>query len=176
MKTKMTTSVWLRGLTRVDTDWRNMLRVLQATAVLLILPLTAPAQSPAQGWSNVKALSVGTEVRINLKSRTVQGKMQSATDESIAISSDKGQEMFAMREVARVSLRRKSHRARNALIGLGAGAGIGAGLGAATSCSHCFAFISERGLIGIGAGGLGVLGAIVGALVPSGGWREVYHR
>jgi hypothetical protein len=153
-----------------------MLKVLRAPAVLLILALTAPAQSPSQGWNNVKTLAAGTEVRINLNSRTVKGKMQSATDDSLAISSDKGQVMFARQEVARVSLRRKSHRVRNALIGLGAGAGIGAGIGAATSCSNCISPISKGGAIGIAAGGLGVLGAIAGALIPSGGWHEVYRR
>lgn len=153
-----------------------MLNVLRATAVLLIFALTAPAQSPAQGWNNVKALAAGTEVRLNLNSRRVEGKMQSATDDSLAIGSDKGQERFARSEVARVSLRTKSHRVRNALIGLGAGAGIGAGIGAATSCSNCISPISRGGAIGIAAGGLGVLGAIVGALIPSGGWREVYRR
>ncbi len=115
-------------------------------------------------------------MRIKLNSRTVEGKMQSATDESLAISSDKGQEMFALREVERVSLRRKSHRARNALIGLGVGAGIGAGIVAAASCSNCIAPISQGEAVGIAAGGLGALGAIVGALIPSGGWREVYRR
>jgi len=153
-----------------------MLKLLRATAVLLIFALTAPAQSPSQGWNNVKALTAGTEVRINLNSRTVEGKMQSATDDSLAISSDRGQEEFARREVVRVSLRRKSHRARNALIGLGVGAGIGAGIGAATSCSHCISPISEGGVIGIAAAALGALGAIVGALIPSGGWREIFRR
>jgi hypothetical protein len=146
-----------------------MLKILRATVVLLIFALT----SPAQGWNKVEALAAGTEVRINLNSRTVEGKMQSATDDSLAITSDKGKEMFALREVLRVSLRRKSHRARNALIGLGVGAGIGAGLGAATGCSHCISPISEGQAIGIAARGLGAIGAIVGALIPSGRWREV---
>lgn len=153
-----------------------MLKVLRATAVVLIFALTAPAQSPPQGWNNVKALAVGTELRINLNARTVEGKLQSATDDSLAISSGQGQQTFALREVVRVSLRRKSHRARNALIGLGVGAGIGAGIGAATSCSNCISPISKSQAIGIAAGGLGALGAIVGALIPSGRWREVYRR
>jgi hypothetical protein len=157
-----------------------MFKILQSTAVLLIFvltfALTAPAQSPAQGWNNVKALAPGTDVRINLNSRTVRGKLQSATDDSLAITSDKGPEMFARPDVARVSLRTKGHRLRNALIGLGVGAGIGAGVGAASSCNHCISPISKDEAIGIGAGGLGALGAIVGALIPSGGWREVYRR
>jgi hypothetical protein len=153
-----------------------MLKIPPATAVLLIFALTAAAQSPAQDWNNVKSLAAGTEVRVKLNSRTVDGKMQSATDDSLAISSDKGQETFALRDVARVSLRSKGHRARNALIGLGVGVGIGAVVGAASSCSHCISPISEGQAVGIFTGVLGALGAIVGGLIPSGGWREVYRR
>ena len=103
--------------------------------------------------------------------------MQSATDDSLAITSDKGPENVQRGRKSRVlSLRGKSHRLRNALIGLGVGAGIGAGVGAASSCNHCISPISKDEAIGIAAGGLGALGAIVGALIPSDGWREVYRR
>jgi hypothetical protein len=61
------------------------------------------------------------------------------------------------------------------LIGLGIGAGVGFGVGAgASTCRElCIGGkrLPEEVFTPLGA----ILGGIIGALIPSGGWREVYR-
>jgi hypothetical protein len=158
-----------------------MIKLTRAVAVLLVFALAAAAQSPAQNWDNVKALAVGTLVRIAVGSRTVGGNLQNVSDDSLAFNSGKGQEMFTRQEVVRVSVKKSDHRRRDALIGLGIGAGVGALFGGAASCETgghvpCISKPSRGTLVGIGAFGVGAVGALVGVLLPTGGWREVYKQ
>jgi hypothetical protein len=157
-----------------------MIELNRSTAVLLALTLTAAAQAPAQDWSSAKALPVGTEVRISAGSRTVSGQIQSVTDDALTVNSGKGQEMFARQEIARVSVRKRGHRGRNALIGLAVGAGAGAAIGAATDTTgckgSCIFQVSKGEAAGVGAAVFGAIGALVGAVIPTGGWREVYKK
>jgi hypothetical protein len=140
-----------------------------------VFALAAAAQSPAQNWNNVEALAVGTSVRISVGSRTVRGQVQGVTDDSLAVNSGKGQEMFTRQEVGQVSVKEKGHRGRNMLIGLGIGAGFGAALGAAP-CSG-YSCSSSKGLnVAAGAVVIGVIGTLVMAVSPTGGWREVYEQ
>jgi hypothetical protein len=114
-------------------------------------------------------------VRISVGSRTVRGQVQGVTDDSLAVNSGKGQEMFTRQEVGQVSVKEKGHRGRNMLIGLGIGAGFGAALGAAP-CSG-YACSSSKGLnVAAGAVVIGVIGTLVMAVSPTGGWREVYEQ
>jgi hypothetical protein len=80
-----------------------MFKHILAAAVLFAFALVLAAQSPAQNWNNVRALSVGTSVRISVGSRTIAGQVQRVTDDSLVVDSGKGQEMFTRQEVMRVS-------------------------------------------------------------------------
>jgi hypothetical protein len=156
-----------------------MFRHFCAAAVPVVFALAASAQSPAQNWNNVKALAAGTAVRISVGSRTVKGQVQGAADDSLAVDSGKGQEMFTRQEVMRVSVKNKGHRGRNALIGLGAGAAIGVVVGVAShqNCTgFCILYTTRGQDAGIGAIIFGVIGTAVGALLPTGGWREIYKQ
>jgi len=87
--------------------------------------------------------------------------------------------MFPQQEAKRVLLRGDSHRGRNSLIGLGGGAAIGAIIGAAThhDCTGWCIFDSSRGVdAAAGAIVVGGIGAIVGALIPTRSWLEVYRQ
>jgi hypothetical protein len=155
-----------------------MFKRIWVAAFLFAFAHAAAAQSPAQNWNNVKALAVGINVRVLAGSRTVIGQVQSATDDSLAVNSGKGQEMFARQEVMRVSVK-TSHRGRHTLIGLGLGAGaglaIGAGANAANSCkAGCFG-PDLGGLVVAGFTAVGaIVGTVIGVAVPGDGWREVY--
>jgi len=154
-----------------------MLRHIRIAAVLLVVTIPAVGQSSASRWDQVKALSAGTFVRVSVASHSVSGQLQDVTDTSLAIESDKKRESFARQDVTRVSVKKQGHRGRNALIGLGAGAAIGATIGAAAykGCTGFCIFQTTRGQnAGFGALGFGFIGTIVGALIPTGGWREVY--
>ena len=156
-----------------------MFKHIRAAAFLFVFALAAAAQSPAQNWNNVKALAIGTNVRVLAGSRTVGGQVQGVTDDSLAVDSGKGQEMFAQQQVIRVSVKEKGHRGRNTLIGLGIGAGLGAaaGLEERTEGSRPLPLGRSKALnAAIGAVPLGLIGTLVGAVIPTGGWREVYKR
>jgi len=144
---------------------------------LLLMTGTVAAQTSVSNWNTVKALTAGTDVRVLNGSRTVSGKIEGVTDAAIVVTSGKGQESFKQQDVTRVSVKKDGHRRRNALIGLGVGAGAGLGVGAAADAS-CKSFCFLGGNFGkavftpMGA----IAGILIGALLPSGGWREVYKK
>lgn len=70
-------------------------------------------------------------MQIAAGSRTVTGKVDRITDDTLVVTSGKGLKTFTQQEVTRVSVGKKGHRGRNALIGLGVGTGEGFGVGAA---------------------------------------------
>jgi hypothetical protein len=156
-----------------------MLENFRPTALVLFFALSAAAQTPVPGWTAVKALQVGTSVRVSISSRTVSGQLQSVTDNSLVIDSGKGRATIPKQEVTRVATKKQGHRGRNTLIGFGSGAAIGAVAGAAyfTPCTGwCILQPTRAQGAGIGAVVLGVVGAVVGALIPTGGWHEVYKQ
>lgn len=149
----------------------------RAAAFLFVFALAASAQSTAQSWNDVKTLAAGTSIRISAGSHTMSGQLQEVTEESIAIESGKKQQAFRRQDVTRVSVKKAAHRGRNTLIGLGAGAAIGATVGAAShqDCTGFCLFYTTRGQdAAIGAAVFAVIGTAVGALIPTGGWREIY--
>jgi hypothetical protein len=152
-----------------------MLKNFRLMALLLSLALSAAAQD----WTAVKALGTGTSVRVSAGSRTVSGQLQGVTDDSLAIDSGKTQSTFKRQEVTRVAVKKQAHRGRNTLIGLGVGAAAGAAAGAAYAApctGWCLLQPTRAQGAGIGAGVLGLVGAVVGALIPTGGWHEVYKQ
>jgi len=150
---------------------RNQTR---AAAALVLAACTLPAQSTAN-WNAVKALAPGAQIRMEAAPRTMTGQIRSATDDAIVLLSGAGEETVMRSQVTRIAVKKPGHRKRNVLIGLGVGGGVGLGIGlAAKSCSGF-------GCIGAGdveAGAppiLAALGAIVGAVLPTGGWRDIYY-
>ena len=134
------------------------------------------------GWDRVKQLPPGSEIRLNLSGgRTVTTAFQGATDDAIMVAKAAVQETMGRPMIVKVSFKGNSHRGRHALIGLGIGAGAGLVTGAVidsqTSCvkgSFCLNFLPNAGkevLTPLGA----IVGTLVGAFIPSGAWREIYH-
>jgi hypothetical protein len=144
-------------------------------AVLVLMAATVAAQTNAS-WNTVRALATGADVRIAVGSRSVHGTIERVTDDTLVMTSGKGQEMFAQQEVMRVSIGKKGHRRRNALIGLGVGAGTGLAVGAAADngCTG-FCFLRNAGKVVFTPLGA-IAGVLVGALIPTGGWREIYKK
>jgi hypothetical protein len=103
--------------------------------------------------------------------------LQNVTDDSLVLNSGAGLETFSMTQIERISVKEKGHRGRNALVGLGVGAGIGLVLGAVGD-ANCGTGCTVPKHFGIEAIPplFGGVGALVGAIIPSGGWREIYKR
>jgi hypothetical protein len=150
-------------------------------AMLAPASLTVPAQTVGN-WDAVRQFAASQAIRVSLADgRGFQGKFQSATDGELLLSTAKAQETLARADITRVATKGTNHRVRNAVIGLGVGAGAGLGVGAIvdheSACKQpggCFLHFNNLGkavFTPIGA----VAGLIVGALIPSGNWHDVYR-
>ena len=150
---------------------------------------TASAQGSkgrSSSWDILKSLKPGQEIRVVMNSfKSYQGEFESLSDDGITLRQAAGVQTLARKDVLRVSQKiGQNHRGRNAKIGMviGAGAGLVVGLTPYMIQRNC----TEGPAFGCGyppnphlaealtpVGGLG--GAVIGALVPTGGWRDVYR-
>ena len=143
---------------------------------LLFSSLLCSAENPA--WNNLKQLSPGQQVRILINSnKSFKGQFQSVTDEAVIIHANGADKTLSRSSVQEVASRRPGHRGRHALIGAAIGAGAGLGFGAAidNNCSSQSIVCTGNKGKAILAPVFGLIGAGVGALLPAGGWQEVYR-
>lgn len=137
----------------------------------------AQTDTAKANWKNVNAIGTGEEIRVSLTDgRNLRGMLVGTSEESLAITTVAGQQTIDRAHVNRVFTPGTSHRGRNALIGLSLGAGGGLAIGAAgdsTCKSNCFLGpnVGKEVLTPVGA----LIGVAIGALWPTGGWREVYR-
>jgi hypothetical protein len=138
--------------------------------------LTASAlAAQSADWNVVKSLLPGEPIRVE-GSRKVRGQSQSATDDAIVVRTGGTEETVPRAQVTLIAGSKRGHRKRNALIGLAVGAGAGLGIGLAGRCTGTCLQIVPNGAVVAGAtAGGAVVGLVVGFLVPSGGWREIYR-
>jgi hypothetical protein len=150
----------------------------------LALSLEGTEQRADKGnWASLHTLVPGEKVMVVLdKAQAFRGQFKTFSDEAIELHLVTGDRIFQRANVLRVSAKGQSHRGRNALIGALVGAGTGLGLGMAADksskcgpsgpflCGGSFNYGKE---ILTPAGAIG--GGLVGAVLPSGGWREIYR-
>ena len=148
-----------------------MRRSIETLVVLLLVPGFGFCQAAQNNWDNLKELAPGQKIRVVLNdAKSYEGKFQSLTDDAIAVRLKTGDQTFERQSVLRVSRKRRPHRGRNALIGAGTGMVALIAYDAA-GCQDC----DQGTKIGDTACGA-LLGALVGALVPTGvGWHDVYR-
>ena len=146
-------------------------------SILLIASPLCGAENPE--WNNLKQLSPGQQVRVQLNDgKFSKGDLQSVSDDAIVIRAKSADQTFQRSGVKKVSTRRSSHRARHALIGAAIGAGVGLGTGAAidNDCTpQDFICTGNKGKA-ILTPVFGLIGAGIGALIPAGGWHEIYRQ
>ena len=158
--------------------------VFQLALLTATLAAAAAAQqaNPIANWANLNQLVPGSEIRVTLAAgKTMRGSMQGVTPESLSIATKASQETLARQDIRQVALKRRGHRGRNTLIGLGIGAGAGLAIGAGLDSRYeTHAFMDLRGcwplackavVTPVGA----VVGAAVGVALPAGRWRDVYR-
>jgi len=151
-----------------------MKRVIETLLLLLLVPGFGLAQSSQRNWDNLKQLATGQEVRVVLNdAKSYSGQFQSVSDEALVVRTAAGEQTFTRESVLRVSAKAKSRRGWNELIGAAIGAGLG-GVAVGMDCHY--------GREGCGAAGVffGVpfaagLGAGFAAVIPTGGWHDVYR-
>ena len=157
---------------------------IKLAAYLLAFCASGFSQSPAlpratADWNNLASIDGAAEVRVQLSGlHAARGKVQSVTADSLTMGSGSAHETFMRQQILRVSVKGKSRRRRNALIGLAIGAGLGGALGgaAASSCSGTICGSYGGAAIGSGIGAGAGVGAAIGAVLPAGGWHEIYRQ
>jgi hypothetical protein len=137
-------------------------------------------------WDNLKSLTRDQEIRVVMNDFTAyRGKFESLSDGGITLRQAARERTLARKDVFRVSQGiGQDHRGRNALIGMvvGAGAGLVIGLtpymvprncteGPAFHCGYPPNPHLAEGLTPVG----GLAGAVVGAVLPTGGWHDVFR-
>ena len=151
--------------------WRTIL--FAGLTTIALFGAGGPRQDKTN-WDNLKPLAPNEQIRIVLNdAKSYRGEFRSVSDEAIVVRLATGEQTFSRESVLRVSTRGPSHVGRNALIG----AGIGAVAGAATIAGICQTTYCKgpvEAIVGVTIGA--PLGALVGFVMPTGGWHDVYRR
>jgi len=155
-------------------------RIKPVLLCVILVPVLGMAQSAQDSWDNVKQLKPGQQIRVVLNdAKSYTGQMGSVSDEGLVIRTGGGEQTLERQNILRVSSQGKSHRGRNALIGLAVGAGAGVVIGVASpelgqgKCAQGSCINAEAptltGFVGAAAG------TALGAVLPTGGWHDVYR-
>jgi hypothetical protein len=142
--------------------------------VVTFVPLAAATpRQDKRNWENLTQLAPNEQIRIVLRdAKAYRGEFQSVTEEAIVVRLVTGVQTFAREKVLRVSTKGVSHVGRNVLIGTAVGFGAGTAAVAllclSTECNGPVAPI-------LGATVGAPVGALVGFVMPTGGWHDVYR-
>ena len=152
----------------------------------LLFPLLALTADPLVGaveksdWASLKQIAAGQTIKVTVNhGASSQGDFQSATEDALVLRVAGEDRSIARDTVRRVSLKTTSRRGKHALIGaaIGAGGGLGAGIAVdnALSCTPGTIFCTGNQGKLIATPGFALIGAGIGALLPAGGWHEIYR-
>ncbi|HTM37028.1 MAG TPA: hypothetical protein VL156_09795 [Terriglobales bacterium] len=147
-----------------------------ALAAAILIPSSCLAQSG--DWNVVHQLSANQAIKVTLDDgRSYHGNFHSATETDLVIHAGEDERTLLRNNIRGVAIRSHSHRGRNALIGAGIGAGVGLGAGVSidNDCSKTSIVCTGNKGKAILTPAFAFLGAGIGALLPSGGWHEIYR-
>ena len=146
-----------------------MYRFALVPFTILLLASLAGAQNSEQSWDNLRTLKVGQEIKVvDQKLKSQEGTFVSFAEEAISFRVNQDAVAVQRADVLRVSLRERSKRGRNALIGLAIGGAIGAVVGIPIARRIRNATPGDMTWIAATLGGIvGGIGAGIGATVPS---------
>ncbi len=160
-------------MTSRDLMPRTWLTILFAGLATFSLFGAAGPKQDKTNWDNLKQLAPNEQIHIVLNdAKAYRGEFRSVSDEAIVVRVTTGLQTFPRNTVLRVSTKGQAHPGRNALIG----AGIGAAAGAATIAGICQTTNCKgpvEAIVGVTVGA--PLGALVGFVMPTGGWQDVYR-
>jgi small nuclear ribonucleoprotein (snRNP)-like protein len=134
----------------------------------------SPLQAAKSDWNNLSILIPGQQIRVVLKdAKSYQGEFKAVDEQGIILRLSKGEQMLARQDVRRVFVRGKNHLARNMVIGGVIGAVLFA-LPAELAIAHNSNMPATPSEVYPWVVFV-PMGALVGAAMPTGQWREVYR-
>jgi len=145
-----------------------MTKATLSLIILLIAPARTPAQSSADSWDNLRQLRSGQRIEVvGMKLNSWQGAFTGYSGEVISLRTGQDEVAIPRADVLSVKNRERSHRGRNALLGLAIGAAGGLVAGAIAGATYheegeTSVFVLVFTPIGAGAG------AGIGAAMPAG--------
>lgn len=136
-------------------------------AIVLVSLVSVPAtrQTSQDSWENLMQLKPGHKIKVvDMKFKSWSGKLVSISDEVIVIRSGGKKEELTVEgaNVLRVTDLQRSHRGRNALIGLAIGTAVGAAVVGSADDEDLFPWSIAAFAVGL----FGAPGAGIGALFP----------
>ena len=152
------------------------LAVLCTLLALIAGPLLGAVEK--SDWSSLKQIAAGQAIKVTVKDGTSsQGDFQSASEDALVLRVAGEDRSIARDTVRRVSLKTNGRRGKHALIGaaIGAGGGLGAGIAIDNDCSATSIVCTGNQGKAILTPVFALLGAGIGALLPAGGWHEIYR-
>jgi hypothetical protein len=156
-------------------------RIAYLAVLCTLLALTAGPLLGAvekSDWSSLKQIAAGQTIKVAVKGGTSsQGDFQSASEDALVLRVAGEDRSIARDTVRRVSLKTNGRRGKHALIGaaIGGGGGLGAGIAIDNDCSATSIVCTGNKGKAILTPAFALLGAGIGALLPAGGWREIYR-
>ena len=101
-------------------------RTTGVALILLSMSLQPCVASDSSDWANLSQVRAGEKIQVvREKMKTVNGRFESFSDDSIVVRQKSADVVVPKREVVRVTITGRSKRLRNLAIGAAAGAGTG---------------------------------------------------
>ena len=117
------------------------MRWMAVIVFLLSLTLSgalAAKEPDEQSWENLKQLRVGQKIQVvRTDFRSHRGTFLGFSEEAVSLSTPTGDIGIQRQNVLRVSIRERSRRGRNAVIGAAIGAAVGLAVGVAYCHGDC---------------------------------------
>src|SRR5262245_29908473 len=150
-------------------DARKNIRPVRALLTLVLicgLGTAVQGQDP-HGWQSLARLQAGDKIRLSLKTGIVKGAFESWTPEQVTIGTMTAskEDVLKIERYRPGAWGRGKKAAVGAAIGFGGGFAVGSAAGGCNQGSWCFFSREEVGVFLGGAGA--VIGAGIGALLPS---------
>ncbi len=147
-------------------------------AALFYAPLCGATVRDWSKLGNAPGLSAGAEIEARTTdNKRYRGQFRRSDNEALVIATTSGEQRLARATVSRVLVKTQGHRLRNTLLGFGIGAAGGLILGTIADARCTGKCIEGNEPLGKEAGTpFGALvGIIIGVVIPTGGWREIYR-
>ena len=121
-------------------------------------------------WGNLRTLIAGAEIRVIATGHEViRGTFRSVSDDALIVDQTSGEKMLPRSSVISVSLKKQSRRI--GYVSIGAIAGVVTGLLVDWPPRCCYRMSSKVISTPLGA----LTGIVIGAAIPTVGWREMYR-